>query len=224
MRNLLFATTAIMALALAPAANAVQIIGFSQSGTGNTVTATTNVGNTVTTINGSSAVSIGNILGGGSTTGFMSFTATSSGIAQTFLGAILQNYGGTFCITSLAGCGGTNLLSGVFTDGAFGGVGGPGLTLNVNNPPDSLTLTSSVISPANLIAPNSFSLALSNLLGGGTPDTGLHILGTTIAPFTASFSGTVSSSATAAPEPMSIALLGAGLVGLGVARRRKRSI
>ena len=96
-----------------------------------------------------------------------------------------------FALRSLTGCGGTNFLSGTFSDAAFGGTGGPGLDVNVNNPPDVLTLTSSVIPADQLAAPNTFGLTFANLFPL------LHIDGTTIAAFTADFSGTASSSAVA---------------------------
>ena len=131
------------------------------------------------------------------------------------LTAVIQHYDGTFCFSSLAGCGGTNLLSGVFSDAAFGGLGGPGLNINVNNPPDTLTLASDVIPASQLVAPNTLGLTFANL----SPL--LAINGTTIAGFTADYSGTISSSAAGVAEPMTIAILGMGILGLaGVARRR----
>ena len=54
------------------------------------------------------------------------------------------------------------ILSGVFSDAAFGALGGPGLVVNANNPPDSLTLTSDIIPPSDLVPPSSFSLAFTN--------------------------------------------------------------
>ena len=214
MRHALLAATALLGFAVPYAANAALITGFSQEPTTNTVTATDN--GTTTTI---SYTDVLTTLGGGilgSIPGaVMSLSATSIDAAILIAGNIIQHYSGTFCISSVAGCGG-NFLSGTFTDAAFGGNGGPGLTVNVNNPPESLALTSNVLPASVLIPPNSFSLGFSNV----TPT--LHIDGTTIGAFTASYSGTVSSEAAAVSEPAGLAVLGVGLVGLGwiVSRRR----
>ena len=50
---------------------------------------------------------------------------------------------------------------------------------------------------------------------------GCNDTGATIASFTASVSGNASAFATPVPEPASMAALGAGLLGLVVARRRR---
>jgi hypothetical protein len=143
--------------------------------------------------------------------------ATSVDAAQILGGAVIQHYTGTFCITSAAGCGGTNILSGSFSDAAFGALGGQGLVLNVNSPPDTLNLSSSVIPATDLASPNSFNLTFSNV----TPL--LSIDNQTIASFGGSFSGSASASVVDTPEPKSLLLLAVGLLAFGVTRARYRA-
>lgn len=215
LRTILLAGVTLMGFGAAEA-NAANIAAFSQTSGSNTVVATVNGADTQTTLTITDAsISIGQFL----TNPVLppaefSLSATSIDAAQTIAGAVVQHYSGTFCITSGPGCTGTNLLSGTFTDAAFGGLGGPGLVVNVNNPPDTLTLTSSILPPADLNPPSSFSLGFTNL----TPN--LAIVGTTIAPFTASFAGTVSANSVEAMEPGTLALLGVGMLGLAMVRRR----
>jgi hypothetical protein len=211
MKQLLFATA--MLIGIAAHANAALIASFSQNPSDTPTVIATDDGTTtnITVTNASTSITAGNgaILG----TSLFSLNATSVDPATTILTAVIQHYAGTFCFTSLNGCTGVNYLSGTFSDAAFGGLGGPGLNVNVNNPPDVLVLSSDLIPADQLAAPNTFGLTFANL----SPL--LHINGTTIAAFTADYSGTVSSSA-AVPEPMSIAILGMGMLGIGLVKRR----
>jgi hypothetical protein len=201
-------------LASSSLANAALVATFSQNPSATpTVTATDN--GTTTTIDvtdASTAITsgLGALLGNA----LFSFAATSVDAAATLASAVIQHYSGSFCFTSGPGCSGTNFLSGVFTDAAFGALGGPGLTVNVNSPPDTLTMSSDVVPAADLIPPSTFGLTFADL----TPN--LHIDGTTIGAFTADFAGTVSASAVPTPEPTALALLGVGLFGLTLVKRR----
>ena len=213
MRKLLLATTL---LALPTMANATLVASFSQNPSLTpTVTATDN-GTTTNIAIHNASTSITSGMGGILGTSLFTFAATSIDAAATLGSAVIQHYQGLFCFTSGTNCTGTNFLSGTFVDAAFGALGGPGLTVNVNNPPDLLTLTSSVI-PANLLgAPSTFGLTFANLAPA------LHIDGTTIGAFTADFAGTVSASAV--PEPTSLALMGVGLLGLGFLTNKKKGV
>jgi hypothetical protein len=138
-------------------------------------------------------------------------SAQSAGAAQTVAGKhIVQPYSGTFSIMD----GSANILSGTFHDAIFGS--GTSLTLSVSGttPGQSLTLTSSAIGPSELYGPFGMSLGFA----GVAPPAG--ITNGTLDSFTASVAGTFSSGGVV-PEPATLSLLVAGMLGIGLARRRK---
>jgi hypothetical protein len=215
MRKLLLA--AAFGVLIAPSAFAAPIITVGQTSNSNTITATDN--GTTTTISGSNILAnITQIFGGSAVSGvFFNLAASSIDAAITVGNAIIQHFNGSFCVSSLAGCGGTDFLSGQFTDAAFGANGGPGLVINTNNPPDQLTLKSDVIPASELGAPNALNFIFANL----TPV--LHLDGSTIGAFTSSIGADASASTVTVPEPGALAVLGIGLLGIGIAKRVRRS-
>jgi hypothetical protein len=149
------------------------------------------------------------------------FTLTASNTSPATLvgNQIFESFTGSFTITS-ASCGaGGNCLSGTFIDGFGGKLNGSSATLSASTPSsNAVTFTSDIIPMSEL----GLERALSFSLAGVSPF--LTMSGTTIASTTAQFSGVFSANPQAVPEPGSLALLGAGVLGLGfVGSRRKQA-
>jgi hypothetical protein len=218
MRKLLLATIAGAGVLFAAASShAALILTFGQIGSGPTVTATDD--GSSTTISADAQSNVTQIFGSSAPSQpvFFDLLANSFGTAFTVPGTsfVTQHFTGAFCITSVDGCGGTNYLSGSFTDSVFGA--GNSLTLSVSQPPDTLTLTSDVIAPGILATNTGMSLAFA----GVSPQ--VHEDVNTLAGFTAGVSGDFSSEEVPVNtiEPGSLAVLGSGLILAGMVGMRR---
>lgn len=202
-------------LALPIAAQSAEIINFAAPLASDFVA--TNPTTTSTALSVSDvAVTISGLFNNpGVTAGVMDLSATNIDSAQLVAGNVLQHFSGTFCIAALAGCGGAVYLQGSFADAAFGANGGDGLTINVSNPPEALSLSSSVIPLTDLAAPSAFDLSMSSV----APPLSIFN-NATIAAFTASYTGDASASPVGVPEPASLLIFGVGIAGIAALRRR----
>ena len=201
-------------------AQAVPILTFGQVGLANVVTGT-RVGST-TSINATNAlVSVTQIdaVMGTPFNAFLTFDFDSTSAAELLPPVgnpfIVQHFSGTFCVTSAINCGGTNFLSGSLIDIALGR--SAAFTLTASTPPATdVIFTSSVI--ANLDLDRGAGFGFANV----TPLLGVTM--GTINSFTSSISGTFSANIGVIPEPETFALLMMGLVAVGLARRRPKSL
>jgi hypothetical protein len=214
--TLLGAGLLVLALSMS-SAQAGTVLVFGQTGTSNQFTATNDGlmgvagGTTLSAVDiGVTITGIANIvpLPGSSPGAFFNLNASSiSNASMDPSGFVTQDFDGSFSITSLAGGGGTNYLSGTFHDAVFGN--GTGLVLTSSGPSGVPTLTSDVIGALSQM--RAISLSFSNVIPS------VFVTGNmTLGAFTSNVAGTFS----AAHEPTSLVLLGTGLTGLFAFRRR----
>jgi hypothetical protein len=192
-------------------ARAGTILVFGQSGIANEFTATNNgslgdVGGTTLSavdipVTITSIANAGPMPGSFPTAFFNLIASSVSNATVDSSGNIVQEFSGSFWITSLAGGTGTNYLSGTFDDAVFGS--GSGLGMTGSGPLGVPAFTSEVIASLSQLRGISFSF------GNVTPTA--SITGNmTLGAFTSSVSGAFSAS----PEPASLVLLAIGMTGL----------
>jgi hypothetical protein len=216
MRNLLYATTAIAVLAISPAANA------------NNITITGFDGTTIVSGSGSSPAGFNNIVGDWTALG------TAIGTPPAALGKLLGNTtdfhntggAGTFTLwiteTDLTGPLGllswfSSLTTNQLDDGVFSVKETTSLQTDNSTPGPTVGL-GQVLDTMTFTASNQVQTAIFNFDPGAGPYSITE-------QFIVSANGVGDANLTidmkTVPEPISIALLGAGLVGLGWAKRKR---
>jgi hypothetical protein len=215
-RQAVIPCVAAWAAVAAPAAHASVIRSFSETGNAGIVTATNDVSYATTLRVSNAAITVELIDASAPLAtpfaALLNLFATSFTPATLSGGSIKQSFSCDFAITR----GATNVLSGTFAD-TFTRRDSAAMLTASTPPIIDVTYTSDLIIPASLGNPLSFSLSIGEI----SPTLGLSH--GTVAGFTGSLTGQFLANPTpiAAPEPASPLLLGAGLAGLGVVRRRR---
>jgi hypothetical protein len=216
-KHLLAGLAALALLGSVIPASATLIVAFGQAIGGNTISGTANAGGTTwggldipVTITQIDAINPTPIAA------FLDVTATSTAAGATLIvgppNLIVEHFTGSFSINRLADNSGINFLSGTFNDGALTAQGATAIAVFA----PSTTFNSDVITALDL--PRSLSFALTNVAPAVDVVAALGTTsGLTIQDFNASVAGDASANI---PEPTSMAVLGAGLLGLGWKRRR----
>nr|WP_294517252.1 PEP-CTERM sorting domain-containing protein [uncultured Rhodopila sp.] len=200
--------------ALPSGGQAAVILTFGQSGNSNVITGTqTGSSTTIAAIDAPVTVSQIDAAQNVPFAGFLDMNLVSTSAAIPVSDNLQQHFSGTFSITSGTGGSGTNYLSGSLIDIAFGS--GSEFNLSASTPPSgNVIFSSGVIIPADLTGNLGAGFSFANVTDP------LSIVDGTFASFTSSVSGTFSANQSIM-EPASLALLGAGLFGVAVSRRRR---
>jgi hypothetical protein len=203
---------------LASSAHAIAILSFGQSGSGSSVVGTQS-GTSTTIIATDAPITVSQIDAAPATplSAFLSMDFTSTSAAISILGSLEEHFSGVFSITSGLNGGGINYLSGTLIDIAFGS--NAAFNLNGSTPPSgNVTFTSDAIPGFDLGLDRGVGFSFANVFPL------LAITNNTFSSFTSSASGTFSGSvqtASSVPEPVGAALLGIGMIGIGVIRHRR---
>lgn len=185
-------------------------------------------GTTNNTFNASSLITFtfsGTIPGGnpypGTHQAVLTLTSSTTMTAALITGNISQGgYSGSFSIIDNATS--NNLLSGTFSsDGVLSGLdGGDAATFVESRPPDTVNFSSFYLDFSNSTS-QTISLSLSNLVANLSRNANNYLN-----PATGAGSGTFSADplpTATVPEPATVALFGAGIIGLYMIRRHRKA-